>query len=271
MAGITTVEMYAAGRQDLLERITAALSRDERFSAGWLSGSYGRGGQDALSDLDLTVVVRDAYCPVLCQRPWQVSAQTTPERWALFSQFGKPVILHENHHNAPPGGTFTFVMYAGSAVMVDWILSPECHTARPAETMPLWDKAGVSLEPAEAPDSPKQQVNEAAEMAAFFWMMSAVTLKYIYRSDWHFTARWMVELDKLIHEVENRLTGTSRSYPAGSFQAVRSNRQHQSTALLRLVERMAVLVPQIQAASEQVLPAPTQALQVLASLVNEPE
>lgn len=269
MAGIETIGTYAAGRKNLLERISDELSQDERFVAGWLSGSFGRGEQDVLSDLDLTVVVRDAYCPVLCQRPWQVSAQTIPERWALFSQFGTPVILHENNRNAPPDGTFTFVMYAGSMVMVDWTLCPQHNAARPEQSVVLWDKAGIPLVLPAAAGSKEHSLPEAAEMAAFFWMMSAVTLKYIYRSDWNFTAKWMVALDKLIHEVENRLKGISRPYQSDSFQAAQPTRNDQVTALLGLTDRMALLVPQIQAAGGQVLPAPTPTLQILAKLVKE--
>jgi hypothetical protein len=114
-----------------------------------------------------------------------VSAQTTAERWALFSQFGQPAVLHENNNNAPQGGTFTFVMYTETAVMVDWILRPQKGAARPPATRLLWDNAGIPPALPAAVDSPYQRANEAAEMAAFFWMMSAVVLKHLH--DMHFT------------------------------------------------------------------------------------
>ena len=45
---------YAQARERLLERIAAGLAADRRFMAAWLSGSYGRGEQDAVSDIDLS-------------------------------------------------------------------------------------------------------------------------------------------------------------------------------------------------------------------------
>ena len=70
--------VHAAARDALLERIVAALRADERFVAAWLRGSFGRGDDDELSDLDLDVVLRDADAPVLCARPWHTGGRTTP-------------------------------------------------------------------------------------------------------------------------------------------------------------------------------------------------
>src|SRR5512143_811598 len=103
----SSLNTYRANRDELLARIIHALSNDERFVAAWLTGSFGRNDADALSDLDLTLVVSDAYSGNLCKRNEQVSSQTTAERLDLFSQFGTPAIIHENNHNAPEGGTFT--------------------------------------------------------------------------------------------------------------------------------------------------------------------
>ena len=267
MAGTSSLEVYQAGRQAFLEQVIAGLSQDGRFTAGWLSGSFGRGEQDALSDLDLTVIVRQDSSVVLCQRPWQVSAQTTPERWALFSRFGQPVIVHENHRNAPEDGTFTFVLYADPPVMVDWVLCPQGSAVRPLGTKLLWEHNGNLPVPTEV--TPDQEQAQVAEMAAFFWMMSAVTLKHIYRRDWDFTATWIGELDRLIYEVEGRLTGSAKSYQAGAFQSPAHTCQDQAAALQELAERMAVLVPQVQAGEGQVLEAPTATLQILTGLVRE--
>ncbi|HEV2065959.1 MAG TPA: nucleotidyltransferase domain-containing protein, partial [Thermomicrobiales bacterium] len=49
----------ARQRDDLLVRVEDALRSDERVVAAWLAGSFGRGTEDAWSDLDLHVVVRD--------------------------------------------------------------------------------------------------------------------------------------------------------------------------------------------------------------------
>src|SRR5690349_10340969 len=106
---------YQLSRLTLLSDIIAGLSSDERFIAAWLTGSFGRDAADALSDLDLNVVVARQFVDVLCARPHEVGAGTTKERLALISRFGKPAVIHENHHNAPRGGTFTYVLYTESA------------------------------------------------------------------------------------------------------------------------------------------------------------
>jgi len=50
---------YTHTRDDLLERIVATLQADSRVVAAWLSGSFGRGVEDAWSDLDLHVAIED--------------------------------------------------------------------------------------------------------------------------------------------------------------------------------------------------------------------
>src|SRR5262245_27771265 len=111
---------YAAARQSILDDAVRVLSADPRFVAAWLGASHGRGQADAASDLDLTAVVTDDQRDVLCARPWMVGAGTTTQRLAVIRQFGEPAVLHENHFNAPEGGSFTFTLYAGSALQVDW-------------------------------------------------------------------------------------------------------------------------------------------------------
>ena len=63
-----SLEVYKENRDTLLGTITDALTNDERFVAAWLTGSYARGEADAVSDIDLTVVVGDAFGESLCRR-----------------------------------------------------------------------------------------------------------------------------------------------------------------------------------------------------------
>src|SRR4026209_738451 len=104
--------------------MVAALSNDERFVAAWLTGSYARHEADEVSDLDLHVVTAEVYCESLCASQEQVNHRTAAARLAVFNKFGTPAWIHENNNNAPEGGTFTFVLYAESALMVDWVLIP---------------------------------------------------------------------------------------------------------------------------------------------------
>src|SRR4030095_2747786 len=144
---MTKLESYRVHRESLLTKITESLSKDERFVAGWLTGSYSRNDADSLSDIDLSLVVSDKYSASLCTWLEQVSARTSPERYALFSQFGSPALIHENNNNAPEGGTFTFVLYAESAFMVDWVLVPLTKARRLYSSRLLFEKANVVVSP----------------------------------------------------------------------------------------------------------------------------
>ena len=84
-----TLQTYSQNRELILDQIIAAISDDERFVAAWLTGSYSRANIDALSDIDINIVVHEAYSELLCHRSAQVSAQTTPERMELFTPFGE--------------------------------------------------------------------------------------------------------------------------------------------------------------------------------------
>ncbi|MFN8421591.1 MAG: nucleotidyltransferase domain-containing protein, partial [Anaerolineae bacterium] len=86
----TSLTTYQAAREALLAQIIDVLRQDDRLVAAWLTGSYQRGDADAVSDLDLNVVVADAYATQLCARPRMVQTGTTEQRLALVSQFGTP-------------------------------------------------------------------------------------------------------------------------------------------------------------------------------------
>ena len=75
-----SLETYAKNREQLLEKMIATITKDDRFVAAWLTGSYSRSNQDALSDIDINIVVSEAHSDLLCERAAQVSAKTTPER-----------------------------------------------------------------------------------------------------------------------------------------------------------------------------------------------
>lgn len=178
-----SLEPYREQRDFFLRTVIETLSKDERFLAGWLTGSFSRNEEDSLSDIDLRLVVSEKYSASLCTRLEQVSARTSPERYALFSQFGTPALIHENNNNGPEGGTFTFVLYAVSAVMIDWVLVPQIKAARPLQLRLLFEKTAIPIEPAPKPEDLEQSKKSVSEMWAFFWMMVTITLKYIARND----------------------------------------------------------------------------------------
>lgn len=229
-----TPEAYAAAREVLLDRITRGLEADPRFIAAWLIGSYGRGEQDAVSDLDLVVIVDDAYSRELCEPGSMVHAGSVPARLAVFEQFGEPVNIHENHHNAPPGASFSAVLYRQPPVLVDWGFVPASQARRPAQTRLLFSR--VDYPP---PDpAPRLTLEERAhkvdERVALFWMMAAVTAKYIVRGRDVRVQGFLLQLSEIVEEIEDWLENAGEPVS----QALYPDRAAQVRRLRELCERV---------------------------------
>ena len=263
-------EAYRQNRAALLAKLAAELSNDERFVAAWLTGSYGRNDADEVSDLDLRLVVAEPYNEVLCRRHEQVSRRTTRERFELFSRFGNPALIHENNNNAPEGGTFTFVLYAGSAVMIDWILIPLSRAKRMHPSRLLFDKVSIPVSPPE-PEDKAQSRKFVAEQWAFFWMMTAITIKYIIRRDLVFVQNWLEQLHALIREIERRIEGVSweDAYTRGSISQFQPTREKQIESLRQLINRMQDLKPKITEFVESETDTPLAEVETLFALTNE--
>src|SRR5690349_1264163 len=60
-AAARTLGDLAAMRDAILARIVEKAATDERVVAAWLTGSFGRGEDDAWSDLDLHFAIEDAH------------------------------------------------------------------------------------------------------------------------------------------------------------------------------------------------------------------
>jgi predicted nucleotidyltransferase len=267
----SNLESYRQSREVLLTSIITELSGDERFMAAWLTGSYGRNDADEVSDLDITVVIAEPYSEVLCARQEQVSHETTPERLALFSKFGQPALIHENNHNAPENGTFTFVLYAGSALMVDWVLIPHKSAERLAQSLLLFDKGNVPVASASPLADGEKNKKAVAEQYAFFWMMMAVCIKYIIRQDLVFVQNWLEELHKLIREIERQMEGISRlqAHVRGSLSQLQPTQEKQTEALRELTSKMQKLHPAILEFTGLELVVPVTEIEFLLSLANQ--
>lgn len=268
---MTNLESYSELRDRLLIKIVETLSKDGRFVAGWLTGSYGRNDEDFISDIDLTLVVSDEHCEMLCQRLEQVSSQTSPERYTLFSQFGNPALIHENNNNAPEGGTFTFILYTESALMVDWTLIPGSKATRPSRSKLLFDKVGIPASSPQEPEDLEQGKKSVAEIWAFFWMMTAVTIKYIIRRDLVFVQNQLEQLHGLIREIERRLERVpwQQIYTRGSVSQLQSTREGQIRSLRELIKRMQELGPKIKEFTGLELVAPLAEIEFLLSMGGE--
>jgi hypothetical protein len=73
-----TLDSYRDQRDKFLSQIVQTLSKEDRFVAGWLTGSLSKNGGDSVSDIDLSLVVSEEYTSNLCSRFAAVSSQTSP-------------------------------------------------------------------------------------------------------------------------------------------------------------------------------------------------
>ena len=264
-----SLKTYQQSREVLLTSIITELSSDERCAAAWLAGSYARNDADEVSDLDIRIVIVEPHSEILCARQEQVSQKTTPERLALFSKFGKPALIHENNNNASEGGTFTFVLYSDSALMVDWTLLPQKNAERPFQSLLLFDKVNIPVSSPPEPEELEQSRKYIAEQWAFFWMMSAVTIKYIIRNDNVFVTRWIEVLQGLVEEIERQLRGEPSEYIRGSRTQLQSTREKQIESIRSLCRTMQALTPQIEQFSGVTLVPPWKEIETLLALANE--
>jgi hypothetical protein len=262
------MDIFRSRRDNFLSEVVTSLSNDNRFVAAWLTGSMSREEADLLSDIDIRLVVSDQFSSSLCTRLEQVSAQTSPERYALFSQFGTPALIHENNNNAPEGGTFTFTLYANSVIMVDWVLIPQSKAKRPDGSKLLFDKAGIPVSALFQPESLEQRKKAVAEQWAFFWMMTAITIKYIVRNDGVFATEWIEHLHHIVSEIERWLNGEPWKYHRSSLSQLQSTREKQTESLKQLCARMQRLRPQVSDFIGSDPLTPSAEIETLLSLTN---
>ena len=265
----SSLESYRSRRDGFLAEVITSLSNDDRFAAAWLTGSISRDDADFVSDIDLSVVVSDQCSSSLCTRLEQVSAATSPERFSFFSQFGKPALIHENNNNAPEGGTFTFVMYSDSAIMVDWILIPQSKAKRSHNSKILFDRVGIPVAHQPQPEGLEQRKHSVAEQWAFFWMMTAVTTKYILRNDGVFAAQWIEHLHAIVSDIARKLNGEPWAYHRGSLSQLQTTAENQIESLKRLCLQMQELLPKVAEFTGSNPSMPTTEIETLFSFVNE--
>jgi len=236
---------YLQAREALLAHITITLKQDQRFIAAWLAGSYARGEQQWFSDLDLHVVVAEEYSATLCAQPWSAGAKTTPERLALFTQFGEPAVIYEIHANNLLGGTFTYVLYQESAINVDWMLIPQslAHLEYPA--LLLFSHAELPVLRAEEPPSREECAERASMQVGFFWMIAASNVQNFLHGDlvqYQTLLRW---LEGNIRETRAALKGERTSFTRASRIKLYCTREEQIATLRSLCDEMESLMPQV--------------------------
>ena len=258
-----TIQEYASNRNRLLEHITRVLKEDDRFVAAWLTGSFGRDDADNVSDLDLTAVVENTFAKNLCFRPHQVGANTTQERYALFSQFGQPHIIHENHHNAPENGSFTFILYQETALAVDWVLRPNTNVTRPALSVLLFDKANISIDPPISAESVSQRIELVSEQVAFFWMMVTVTIKYLIRRDEVYFHRFLDMLQGILWDIRRLVAGEPDQWLKGSLVKMALTRETQIASVRQICQEMLDVMIDVEKMGGTVPASPMSTIEIL--------
>ena len=236
---------YLQAREALLEHITTTLKQDQRIIAAWLAGSHARGEHQWFSDLDLHVVVAEEYSETLCAQPWSAGAKTTPERLALFTQFGDPAVIHEVHANNLVGGTFTYVLYQESAINVDWMLIPQSLAYLEHPSLLLFSHAQLPEPPAEKPPSREECAEWASSQVGFFWMIAASNVQNFLHGDlvqYHTLLCW---LEDNVRETRAALRGERTHFRKDSRIKLYCTREEQIATLRSLCDEMESLMPQV--------------------------
>jgi hypothetical protein len=260
---------FANARDELLARLVEELAAEPQFIAAWLTGSFGRSAADAISDLDLNIVLSAEAAESLCVSPWRSAGQTTPARLALFSRFGRPVIVYEAHDNAPtPGGTMTTVIY-DSGLIVDWFLLPQAEARQPARARLLF--ARQPIPPAALPlaEGPIERGRRASHQLGYFWMMAAIIVKWIVRGNAVEVNNWLATLGWLVEDVRRLLAGEPevfRPRPAFSLKLLPAE---QAAALRALCREMSALMPLVAELGGYVPKEPMAAVEARLALIEE--
>jgi hypothetical protein len=237
---------YIQARTMLLEQITVTLQKDERFVAAWLAGSFGRGEETWLSDLDLYVVVSDAASASLCASSWQVGAKTTEERLALFKQFGTPGIIFERKNHANQiDGILTNVVYQESAQSVDWMLIPQAKAYRERASLLLFDKVGLPEPSAPEPESLEQRIERASTQVGFFWIIACGSARALAAGRLILFSSYLLELEGAIREVKTALRGERATYTKHTNLRMSFTHEERVVTLRHLCDEMERLMPQV--------------------------
>ena len=265
-----TPAMYRANRDAFLQQMLAVLSADKRFVAAWLTGSLARHEEDDLSDLDLSVVVADAYCEQFCScSPVAITDNTSPERLALYEQFGQPLVLREDRSWLGEGSCFNHVSYRQTALVVDWVFLPQAKAQRPAQSRVLFDNVGIPIEP-HIVESLEERVALASRDVGFFWLMMTVALKYLLRRDTVAFYGFISTLYWAIQEVQKRIAGESWQYKRVDYPLA-STMQEQVALVRQLCNEMLALMPEVVQLGGSVPDDPMSVIDVWLSMAEDVE
>lgn len=241
-------------KDQLLEGIVSFLQNDERFVAAWLTGSIAKGIDDAMSDIDITVIVRneDNY---LASIPWISAPYTTVERMNIIEQFGTPFLIHENRTSPLEKGSGTHVIYQENGLQVDWIFIPLFIAQRPRQSRILFEKEPIPHSADDPIEPVKQRIPVLEERITYFWIIFYDAIKYIYRNEtMHFTLL-LHQLFIIAAEIEHLINADTQEIPDPE-KGVYTNPQEQLDILQQLHQLAESYMQQYTKLSGYPLPSP---------------
>lgn len=209
---------YKANRDRLLRDIRQHLMSNDDFVAAWLFGSYARKTPELYSDIDLAVVISKNCGSPSYTNPGDSRAQPTPERHAFFKKFGVPAAVFEKPRNAPPESFFSFVLYEGSALIVDWIFVPEKQARLTPGVEVLFNRANIPSGPLRNDDL-YPPITRPEDMIARFWMLAANTPRFIYRREIAVVEKRLHTLRELLDQVKGRSPDPATSRRSSSVDS----------------------------------------------------
>ena len=152
--------------------------------------------------------------------------------------------------------------------MVDWVLISQSKASRPYQSKLLFDKVGVPVSSVHT-EHLVQRKKSVAEKWAFFWMMTAVTIKYILRDDRVFVTQWIENLHALIRDMERQMNGEPWKYTRGSLSLLQTTPEKQIESLKRLCKRMQELQLKVEEFTESQPLIPLAEIEILLSLAEK--
>jgi len=212
-----------------------------------------RGDDDALSDLDIFIVVAD-----------DTIADFVNNRRSYAGGPAQPILLMDNLANAPVGGAYLLALYDGAAgpQHVDWFWQAESTARCPDDERVLFDRAGLPIVPGpqwrstvhRSSGAPLGQDPSPADLLthkiAFFWAMSLVAAKYIARRNGKDVARMIRVVSRTLAEAEalsRNSEPSSRGYETGASGLEAASPASQLQELKGLARHAEVLGSQLTA------------------------
>lgn len=246
----------------LLGRITDTLQADKSVAAAYLA-HFGRGDgfgphDDAWSSLNVHVVLRDDVLDTLA----------TGRRY-FAARLGEPLLFVEGPQNAPAeGGYYLMAVYDNPAVgpfEVDWYWHAQSRTTIPADTLVLFDRAGLprgDAPPAwgyteNRPDAwqrvesaktdAERRAAEGENIVSLFFLMLLVAAKHVARNPQSQNVPFSGMLRNLLRDTRRFLDPGRLEEPEASDDAPFPSPTDKLNRLRELAREMETLLPQVAA------------------------